>query len=84
MLLIRRLGGSSMMPTITPRQLLVFKRTFKFKAGQIVLAQADRLEVVKRIIRISDDGAFLQGDAPNSLAYFVSKKDLKATLFIKF
>ena len=83
MILIRRISGKSMLPTLMPFQIVVFKRTSKFQVGQIVLANIDRLEVIKRIVSVNSKGVYLQGDAPDSTAYFAGIKDLKAVLVFK-
>jgi nickel-type superoxide dismutase maturation protease len=63
-LLVRRVSGSSMLPTLKPKKLVVAKRSRKLKPGQLIIIRHDGLEKVKRIAKLTDDKVFVLGDNP--------------------
>jgi len=64
MLMLRRVQGASMHPTL-PHGKLVFAWRFKKpKAGDVVIVRHHRVEVLKRIHEIKDDVMYLLGDNP--------------------
>ena len=84
MFLIRRVVGTSMSPTLRATTLVVFKRTRKFQAGQIVIAQSAGREIVKRLAWQNSHRVYLQGDHPASNDCFVEIAALKGRLVLKF
>lgn len=59
---VRRIVGESMVPTLKPGTIVVARKSKMLSVGDIVFARMDGREVVKRIIRITENGYFLQGD----------------------
>ena len=84
MFLIRQVIGTSMSPTLRAADLVVFKRTRKFRAGQIVIAQSAGREIVKRLAWQNSRRAYLQGDHPDSSDCLVVIRALKGRLVLKF
>ena len=83
MFLIRRIAGFSMTPLLKHKQLVILQKTKQFKVGQIVYFKFNGLDLIKRIINISQNGIYLQGDYHQSYTYFVCHGDLKARLVFK-
>ena len=83
MFFIRRIIGSSMLPTIKPQQTVVFKKSHQFKPGQIVLVIIGKREIVKRLLWQTNKKAYLQGDNHASADYYVDLRDLKGVLIFK-
>jgi phage repressor protein C with HTH and peptisase S24 domain len=61
-LLLRKVVGESMTPSLLPGKIIVAIRTPKFKTGDVVIVRHEGLEKIKRVKDISPDGAFLIGD----------------------
>ena len=62
MFAVRRVVGRSMYPTLKPGRIVVFRRTWRISAGDIVLAHDGSREVVKRVHAIQNDKVDLRGD----------------------
>ncbi|MFT4532620.1 MAG: phage repressor protein C with HTH and peptisase S24 domain [Candidatus Saccharimonadales bacterium] len=62
MILLRRVTGDSMNPTLKDGQLIVCHRVRKFIVGQVVVAFMNGREVVKRITKVDGGRIFLEGD----------------------
>ncbi|PLS81762.1 hypothetical protein CYG49_01290, partial [Candidatus Saccharibacteria bacterium] len=64
MLLIRRVVGDSMLPTLLPGHIVIAKKNKKPQIGAIVIAMISDREVIKRVASHSDRGYILLGDNP--------------------
>ncbi len=64
-LLIRRVDGQSMLPSLSPGQLII---AIKYKptklTGRVVICYYDRLEIIKRVKWVEQDQLYLLGDNP--------------------
>ena len=79
-LIVRRVYGHSMTPTLIPGQLIFATGLLKPKVGDIVIAKQDSREVVKRIELIANNKAKLTGDNPHELHNtVVSLQQIQAT-----
>lgn len=58
----RRVVGQSMLPTLVPGKIVVFRAKQKFKIGDIVVAKINGIEVVKRVHKVNLDSYDLVGD----------------------
>lgn len=61
-ILLRRVVGDSMQPTLRPGQVIVATRLLPLHRGDVVVAVADGREVIKRITNIDGDKFELRGD----------------------
>jgi phage repressor protein C with HTH and peptisase S24 domain len=59
---IRRIVGMSMEPTYHEGQMVIFKRSKKYKSGDVVMVIVDGREVIKRISATSENSVYLVGD----------------------
>lgn len=66
--MIRRIVGASMEPTLQQRQVIVTRKK-PITLGDIVIANCDRREVVKRVVNVSGSVYELAGDNPRSARY---------------
>lgn len=62
MLIIRRVVGQSMQPTLPPGTVAVGWKLKRPRLGDIVIAKPKDREVIKRVFKISSAGYFLLGD----------------------
>lgn len=88
MILVRRVSGSSMRPTLTSGDLVVATKRMP-RIGTMALAHRGNQEIIKRVTRIVDDRYYLVGDntleSTDSRHYgFVSKSDILGTIMIVF
>ena len=83
MFYIRRIQGVSLQPTLKPGQMVIFSRGWRWRQGQIVLAQIDGQEVVKLLIKQTHHGYQLAGLHPTSSRYLVTSQNLKGKLILK-
>jgi len=65
-LLIRKVVGESMLPTLKPGEIVVAIRNNNPKVGRIVLVKHQGIEKVKRISDIKDNKVYLLGDNSKS------------------
>ncbi len=66
MLIIRRVVGKSMLPSLWPGQIVVgVRRIKKLRPGQVVVVRHGGLEKIKRISDIKNEGVFVLGDSPS-------------------
>jgi phage repressor protein C with HTH and peptisase S24 domain len=63
-LLVRRVNGNSMAPTLVDGQLVVGRQTRELQAGDVVIIIHNELEKIKRIERHQGDLVYLLGDNP--------------------
>ena len=61
-LVVRRVNGDSMAPTLTDGQLVIGKQTRTLETGDIVIVSHDGLEKIKRIEKHQGDLIYLLGD----------------------
>ncbi len=62
MIYLRRVVGRSMEPTLRNGQVVVVSIFRNFLVGDIVVAQVNKREVIKRITDIRNGNVFLEGD----------------------
>ncbi len=60
--MLRRVVGHSMWPALAPDDLVVATGLVKPRIGEVVVANVDGREVIKRVAAISDQGYWLLGD----------------------
>ena len=63
MLLVRRVAGESMLPKLRPGRLVLAVKK-QPKVGNVVIAQVEGREVIKRLDHIKNQQVFLTGDNP--------------------
>lgn len=84
MFLLRRVHGESMSPTIKHGEIILAKRNVnQLRVGQVVIANVDNRQVIKRISKIKHGELFLEGDnkegSTDSREYgFVSRSNIYA------
>jgi len=81
LLLVRRVVGDSMSPTLAAGQVVIALPWLRSRVGDIVIARAQGREVIKRLVAIEGEYATLHGDNPDastdSRHYgFVSRSDI--------
>lgn len=65
MILIRRIVGNSMLPTLRPGSIVIgWSKPRRFKVGDVVIIEHNGREKIKRISELRDDQVFLLGDNP--------------------
>lgn len=64
MILIRRVNGASMHPTLPHGKIVVAVKHRKPRVGDVVIVRHHRVEVLKRIHDIKGELAYLLGDNP--------------------
>jgi phage repressor protein C with HTH and peptisase S24 domain len=64
LLVVRRVVGKSMTPTLQPGQIVIGVRPRTLRIGQIVVVQHENTEKIKRITKLGPDRVFLSGDNP--------------------
>lgn len=67
-ILVRRVTGQSMLPALRPGSIAVGWTYYrKLRPGQIIVFRHDRKDKIKRISKVSENGATLQvlGDNPS-------------------
>ena len=84
MFLLRRVVGTSMSPVLRPAQLALFRRSRRYRSGQVVIARFQGRDIVKRLAWQNGRLAYLQGDSPFSSDCFVSLRDLRGLLVVRF
>jgi nickel-type superoxide dismutase maturation protease len=60
--MIRRVEGISMIPTLKPGTIVVAVKAKRLRVGNVVIAELDGRDVIKRIARIDDGMYHLLGD----------------------
>jgi nickel-type superoxide dismutase maturation protease len=65
MILLRRVTGESMLPTLRPGQLVVAVRRMRVRQGDVVMLRHDGLEKIKRVAEMMDGRLFVMGDNPS-------------------
>lgn len=65
MIIVRRVMGVSMEPTLHQGKIVVGLRVFRsLKPGHIVVFKHENKELIKRVSKMSTDGIFVVGDHP--------------------
>ncbi len=64
LLLVRRVVGDSMLPTLRPNQIVVASGWLSVRPGYVALIGHNGLEKIKRISKISNDSLYVIGDNP--------------------
>jgi nickel-type superoxide dismutase maturation protease len=59
---IRRVEGRSMLPTLKPGKIVIGYTFSELKKGNLVIAEHNNQEIIKRIDDIGDEGLYLVGD----------------------
>ncbi|MBC7581933.1 S26 family signal peptidase [Aeromicrobium sp.] len=62
---LRRVNGNSMLPTLADGQLVVARQTRDLTVGDVVIVTHDGLEKIKRIEHHEGDLVYLLGDNPS-------------------
>ncbi len=62
--IVRQVQGGSMLPSLRTGQLVVAKRTYRVKPGDVVIVRHAGLEKIKRIKERQEDRLYLLGDNP--------------------
>jgi phage repressor protein C with HTH and peptisase S24 domain len=63
LILFRRMKSGSMAPKLRPGQLIIATRVFRrLHAGQVVIVEQDKKQLIKRIERIEAGKLFVIGD----------------------
>lgn len=63
MLLVRRVSGNSMLPTLqSGRIVLGYRWFYRLKPGDVVILRHNGLEKIKRIVAVNSQGISVQGD----------------------
>lgn len=64
-ILLRRVVGDSMLPTLKPGQIVVAIRlTQRLKPGQVIIFERQGREQIKRIAQLRDGRVYVLGDNP--------------------
>ena len=84
MFLLRRVVGTSMSPVLRPAQLALFRKSRRYRSGQIVIARFQGRDIVKRLAWRNARLAYLQGDSPFSSDCLVAVQDLRGLLVARF
>lgn len=65
-MLVRRVVGNSMLPTLRPNQIIIVWQFFYTpKIGHLVMFNHGGLQKVKRVTNVSRNGLFVAGDNPD-------------------
>ena len=59
---IRRIVGGSMLPNLTPGQIIIGRRSKHFELGDVVILSHEGLEKIKRIAHIEGEKLYVLGD----------------------
>lgn len=65
LLIIRRVVGHSMLPTLRPRQIVIATGLKRPVVGSIVIAKIGNKEIIKRVSAIKNGRYYLVGDNPD-------------------
>lgn len=85
-MIVRRVRGSSMAPTLQPGQVVIgFRR--RVRVGDVVVVRHGGRDVVKRVAKINDNGVYVTGDnsleSTDSRHYgFLAKSAILGTIMI--
>jgi len=87
-MMVRRVVGLSMLPTLAEGAVVV-GITKHPRVGDIVIAKVSKLEVIKRVKTIDDNGVFLVGDNPghstDSREYgLIQESDVLGVIVVSF
>ncbi len=66
MLLLRRVLGDSMVPTLVPGTIVLAVRSRRIRPGDIVMIRHNGLDKIKRVADMQFNKVFLRGDNPIS------------------
>ncbi|HWL37331.1 MAG TPA: nickel-type superoxide dismutase maturation protease [Frankiaceae bacterium] len=56
--------GPSMIPTLAPGEWVLVRRTASPRPGAVVLVRTPERLTVKRLVRLTEDGCWVEGDNP--------------------
>jgi nickel-type superoxide dismutase maturation protease len=85
-MIIRRVVGNSMLPYLKPGNIVLVKKVKKYKIGDIVIANVNNRQVIKRVKNINNNLYELIGDNKNestdSRSFgMVQSTDIKGVVF---
>lgn len=85
-MIIRRVVGNSMLPYLKPGNIVLAKKVNKYKIGDIVIANVNNRQVIKRVKNINNNLYELIGDNKNestdSRSFgMVQSTDIKGVVF---
>ena len=63
-IVLRRVVGESMLPTLKPGELLIGVKTKRVSPGDIVIVNHNGLDKVKRVKEVTKDSIYILGDNP--------------------
>jgi len=61
-IVLRRVVGESMLPTLKPGELLIGVKTNRVRPGDIVIVNHNGLDKVKRVQKVNKDSVYILGD----------------------
>lgn len=64
MIVIRRVHGESMLPTLPPGKIVLALMRRNVRQGDVVIIKHDGLEKIKRVTQVQSSKIFVQGDNP--------------------
>lgn len=83
MIYIRRVVGQSMLPTLRPGQICVFRKARRYKDGDVVFAYAKGRPVVKRAYRKGNSWQLKGDNSQTSSSYEVAGTTINDRLVAK-
>lgn len=89
MVIVRRVVGKSMLPTLLDGDIVFGRTRKKAKAGDIVIAVHKNREIIKRVSKITGEQCFIEGDnkqASTDSRHFgpIAVTDVKAVVIWAF
>lgn len=84
-LIVRRVKGDSMLPSLRPEQIVIASGLIKLRPSSVVIVRRGKLEIVKRLSKISKNKVFIMGDhsarSTDSREFgWISRDDVLATV----
>ncbi len=64
-LILRRVSGNSMKPSLKTGDIIMVKRRFKINRGNVIIIKLTDREIVKRVADVKKDKVYVLGDNPS-------------------